>query len=140
MSITIGVTSSEVDKKIAALHREATSYKIINWDKAVTCLQEAALLMRADTGIHTCDRWTRLPVFLQQAGRFDEAMQEFEQLLKEVKPRVKKEMAHVPYPTAARYYTHVNTAQIYDKMRMVCKRQKLPDKVKEYQHPLLLTP
>lgn len=134
MNITITVSHSETDKKIAALHREATRYKDVDWDKAIACLQEAAVLMRKNKkSIHEVDRWLRLPVFLQQAGRFDEAMQEFKQLLKEVKPRVKRELARVPYPTAVELHTHLNYYHIYDKMRMVCKRQKLVVETKEYQ-------
>lgn len=133
VSSTVHITKNPIEEKIAALHQEATANKKTNWDKAITCLQEAADLMRRHDSKHETERWTRLPVFLQQAGRFDEAMLEFERLLKEVKPRMLNEMSESRYPGAVKIYTHLAYCQIYDKMRMACKRQKMPDKASEYQ-------
>lgn len=135
MSITIEVNRNPINERIAALHRDATTHKKVNWNAAVACLQEAANLMREHDFPHGTQTWTRLPVFLQQAGRFDEAMQEFERLLVEVKPRIAKEIALCrPSPSAVKKFTHLSYAQIYDKMRMVCQRQKIPEKAQEYKH------
>lgn len=131
---TITINRNPVDERIAALHREATTHKGVNWDAAVACLQEAAGLMRLHNSLFDTDRWTRLPVFLQQAGRFDEAMQEFDSLLSDVKPRAIREMTNSRSPSAVKRHTHLNYYRIYDKMRMVCKRQKLHDKAQEYQN------
>jgi tetratricopeptide (TPR) repeat protein len=117
------------------LHREATTHKKVNWDAAVACLQEAANLMRQHDSPHIIESWTRLPVFLQQAGRYDEAIQEFERLLSEVKPRVAKEMAlSRSSPSVVKGFTHLSYSKIYDKMRLASQRQKLPNKAHEYQH------
>ena len=118
--------------RIAALSREATTHKDVNWDAGVVCLQEAAQLMR-NSDYYDMNKMLRLPVFLQHAGRFEEAVQEFERLLAEAKPMAQKEMANTDLPTAAKRHTHLYYLRIYDKMRMVCKRQKLKDKAEEYR-------
>ncbi len=124
LSYSIQVTKSPTYEKIAALHREATTHKKVNWPAAVTCLQKAARLMREHPGNYVIDRWTRLPVFLQQAGRFEEAMQEFDQLLSEVEDRVKQESSDDASSAWIEYIVNLNHQKIYDKMHMVCKRQK----------------
>lgn len=127
------IRKNPIDEKIAALHREATANKKINWDKAIACLQEAQDLMRRHSSRHETARWMRLPDFLQQAGRFDEAMQEFERLLKEVKPRIEKETSGSRYAGDAKMYTHLAYCQIYGRMGYTCKKQKMTDKALEYQ-------
>lgn len=133
LTATMSITKNPIDERIAALHREATQHKGDDWNAAIACLQEASDLMRRHGGYYGFDRWTRLPVFLQQAGRFDEAMREFERLLSEVEDRVKNEGSDRSTPASIQKYIHLNYQQIYDKMRMVCKRQKLLDKAAEYQ-------
>lgn len=132
LSYSIQVTKSPIYERIAALHREATTHKVANWPAAVACLQEAVGLMRAHPSNYVLDRWTRLPVFMQQAGQFDEAMLEFELLLGEVEERVKQESHDGASTTWIEYSTNRNYATIYDKMRMVCKRQKLTTAAAEY--------
>lgn len=137
LSHSIEVTKNPVQEKIAALHREATTHKVSNWPAAVACLQEAVDLMRQHPSDYVLDRWTRLPVFMQQAGQFDEAMQEFERLLSEVEERVKQECQDRVSQAYIEYQTNRNYQTIYDKMRMVCKRQKRPDEAAKYgQHSI----
>ncbi|WP_171694570.1 hypothetical protein [Methylomonas sp. ZR1] len=119
----IVITKNPIDERIAALHREATQHKVFDWDAAVACLQEANDLMRRHGGIYDIERWLRLPVFLQQAGRFQEAMQVFNQLLNDVEPRVRAEFSHTS-PTTINKHIHLHYQKIYDKMRMACKREK----------------
>ena len=132
LSTSVNISRNPVHDRIAALSREATTHKDVNWDAGVACLQEAAHLMR-NSDYYDMDKMLRLPVFLQHAGHFKEAMQEFERLLAEAKPIAQKEMANTDLPTAARRHTHLYYFRIYDKMRMVCKRQKLKDKAEEYR-------
>jgi hypothetical protein len=80
-------------------------------------------------GNYVSDRWTRLPVFLQQAGRFEEAMQEFNRLLSEVGARVKNEFPDSATPEMIEKYIQLNQDKIYDKMQMVRNRQKRLDKL-----------
>lgn len=133
VTATIVVSRNPIDERISELHKKATRYKDENWTEAIACLQEASDLMRRHEGNYVLDRWTRLPVFLQQAGRYEEAMQEFQRLLGEVKAKVEKEAQSVTLPSYRRKLEHQNFEHIYDKMRMVCKREKLPDKALEYQ-------
>jgi len=129
----IVISENPINEQIAELHKKATQYKEENWAEAIACLQEASDLMRRHGGNYVLDRWTRLPVFLQQAGRYEEAMLEFQRLLSEVKARVEQEAKFVKLPSYRRKLEHQNFEHIYDKMRMVCKREKLPDKALEYQ-------
>lgn len=121
-----------VDAHIAALHREATEHKNVNWDEAIRCLTEANALTRQRYGHCGIERGLRLPLFLQQAGRFKEVMNEFETLLNEVKPSVHQDFSHCS-PLVKERIIHAGYQQIYDKMRLACKRQKLPDEAKRYQ-------
>lgn len=132
LSTSVKISRNPVHDRIAALSREATTHKDVNWDAGVACLQEAAHLMR-NSDYYDMDKMLRLPVFLQHAGRFEEAMQEFERLLAEAKSIAQKEMANTDLPTAAKRHTHLYYFHIYDKMHMVCKRQKLKDKAEEYR-------
>ena len=122
----------EIEERISLLYKKSTTCKKIDWNQGVVCLQEMNDLMRASRVIYPVEYWIRLPVFLQSAGRFEEAMLEFERLLQEVEPRTNKEMGHCT-PTAIRYFCHVAYERIYDKMRMVCKRQKLPEEESKYR-------
>lgn len=88
--------------------------------------------MRQHPSDYVLDRWTRLPVFMQQAGQFDEAMQEFERLLSEVEERVRQESPDRASPAWIEYQINRNYQTIYDKMRMVCKRQKRSDDAAKY--------
>ena len=124
---------SESEQKIAALHKEATSYKKMDLEKAISLLQEASDLMRKDDAGYLIEQWMRLPLYLQEAGRFDEAMREFERLLEEVRPRAEKELGQYFGQTYIECRVHLHNFKIYDKMRLVCKREKLVDKAKEYQ-------
>lgn len=113
------------DEELIRLNREATNAKKIkDWDRAIECLRLAV----ARTGSVSS---LRLALFLQQAGRFDEAMMEFEMLLQDTKPRVEKELAHAG-PYARRSAVASNLMRIYDKMRLACQRQKLPELAAQY--------
>lgn len=81
----VTITSNLVinkDEETAELHKEATRWKREgDWDKAVAALQKAQARMRQSSFSHTPQDWVRLPLFLQQAGRFVEAEVEFQRLL-----------------------------------------------------------
>ncbi len=124
---------SRRNSRISVLHREATQLKDSGeWDKAIAALQEAQELMRKSDDIDTIERWLRLPIFLQQGGRFDEAMQEFNRLLDELNDRTAREFSHQP-EFIQRGATHHQRAAIYNKMKVACKRQKLPEKAAKYE-------
>jgi hypothetical protein len=125
-SITIEVHR---DEETAALLREATAAKNgKNWDRAITCLFEAKVRMGDGYPI---DSRLRLPLFLQQAGRFEEAIMEFQWLIDQVRPRIERSLdqtsANVRRATIASDMAH-----IYDKTRLACKREKRFDEAKRY--------
>lgn len=132
----VKITSSIIinrDEETAELHREATRLKDAgDWDGAVAALQKAQERMRKSNFSHTTESWVRLPLFLQQAGRFEEAMTEFNRLLDEVDDLMAKEFSHQPerFWAGFAYYPRV---VIYNKMKVACKRQKLPDDAAKYE-------
>jgi tetratricopeptide (TPR) repeat protein len=132
LTYEVVVTKAPVDEQIAALHREATTLKSSNWDAAIACLKQAATLMRKRKGGYTIGCWLRLPVFLQQAGRFTEAVKELERLIKETPARVKNESPPDASTTWLEYRMHVDLKYIYDKMRLVHKREKRYSEAAQY--------
>lgn len=74
--IGIQVLSSKAAEEYSALNRAATAAKgEMNWEKAIALLQKAKRLRG------NLYEDTRLAKFLQQAGRFDEAMIEIQWLI-----------------------------------------------------------
>lgn len=83
------------DEETAALHREATHWKESgDWDNAIATLQKAQERMRKSNLSNTAESWVRLPLFLQQGGRFNEAELEFQRLLDDLPALARKE-AHI---------------------------------------------
>lgn len=73
---------TKTEQHIRQLHLKATEIKKDDINGSIHCLQEAqSLLDEVDTQ-YPIASYLRLPLFLQQAGRIDEAMDEFETLLK----------------------------------------------------------
>ena len=120
------------EQRIAALHREATELKgKKEWDKAIACLQEAERLKPKVTTIYPVKHALRLPLFLQQAGRFDEAMQEFQKLLDGTEARIAHQFSHQK-KTVQKKLAHADYADIYKTMCTACKREKRFEQVQEY--------
>lgn len=114
---TVTVHVKPTDEELMRLNREATAAKKAkDWPRAVECLRLAI----ARTGETSS---LRLALFLQQAGRFDEAMAEFNLLLSDVKPRIGRELAHAG-PYARRSSVACDLMRIYDKIRLACQREK----------------
>lgn len=132
--ITIEKAKNPLRERIAALHREATAHKGSDWNASIAALQEAAHLMR-NSDYYEIDRMLRLPKFLEQAGRFNEAMKELDLLLSEVKQAAKNATKHSSssLPSSTKCTTHDYYSQVYDVMSLVCKRKKLKDKEKEFR-------
>lgn len=125
------IDKSQAEAEVSRLHREATAYKGQDWTRAILALQAAATLDREHQCWSDATRMVRLPVFLQQAGHYEAAMVEFERLLQrvpgyadaqlELKPRLDRQLC-----------LHRQYEIIYDKMRLACKRQQLPDLAAQY--------
>lgn len=126
------VSSQDAAEEIAALHREATAKKSEkDWDAAIACLREAAELSPHTKVTYPIKHYLRLPVFLQQAGRVDESMREFSELIDSVQGRIGKDFAHQP-ESVQEYLCHADYAAIYEAMATACKRQKMLEKMTEY--------
>jgi len=120
-----------IDGQIAALHKEATQNKGKDWPTAIAALQKSAVLDAAHSRWNDMTRMVRLPTFLQQAGRFDEAMAEFERLIARV-PVYVQEHAVIGNELARSATLHREYEILYDKMRLACKREKQHEQAEGY--------
>lgn len=95
---------SDNEEKIRELGKKATEYKGKDWDIAIDCLKQRKLLMPTVSTDYGIKESLRLPKFLQDAGRFKEALTECHDLLKN-HPKDK--------------------AEIFDAMRLIYQREKI---------------
>lgn len=112
------------EEKSSNLLKEATGKKYDgDLDGAIACLREAYGLMSKDATIYPIDTYLRLPLYLQQAGRYAEAIAEFQYLICNTPAIIAEEFSHAPKHTqdslvAMRY------AGIFDKIRLSAYREK----------------
>ncbi len=86
------------DDETSALSRKATALKDAgDWDGAINILREVKERIWASPVNFGIDAWCRLPLVLQQAGRFEESELEFEKLLEEV-PRMARKFSFMDQP------------------------------------------
>lgn len=117
--------TATIDEESAELLREATRLKgEKDWNGAIEALK------KADARTGTVG--VRLPLYLQQAGRFEEAMIGFNKLLSEVESQAAKDFSHHP-ERFWKGFSYYPRSHIYDKMRLACKRQKLPEEAAKYE-------
>lgn len=124
LTLPFKVTSTlviERDEVFADLNRQATQARSDgDMDKAVALLQQA----KQRQGDSYED--TRLALYLQHAGRFDEAMAEFEWLLHRLEQRVENDMAHTT-PTRRKAFVSYGRHVIHDKARLASEREGRSD-------------
>jgi tetratricopeptide (TPR) repeat protein len=118
---------SDTEEQVAALHRQATQLKGKDIGAEIECLRQARNLMRKSGAFWDAGSSVRLPLYLQQAGRFDEAMSEFQALLDGVDERIRGAFSHLT-EKAQKALAHAERGVIYDKMRVACTRQKMTEK------------
>jgi tetratricopeptide (TPR) repeat protein len=121
------------DDRVAELLRQATAFKDKKeWDKALSVLAEAKKLMLVSPVAYSIETWCKYPLYLQQAGRFEEAMEEFKFLFDDLERRARHE-AKLDNPNVSSerrkiaYYQIIisNGKQIIkDKMTLAQSRQK----------------
>jgi hypothetical protein len=110
---------------ISHLHRTATKHKTQgNWALGSFYLLHAKeLLLVEDETNYSFHIWLRLPIFLQKAGDFNQAIEECEFLLASL-----KNIRNLFNPNEALLrrsrQLHLYRADVYDKMRLICKREK----------------
>ena len=84
-SVTLEYHKSAHRIKADELLRKATAYKKAGqWDKAISSLRKAYAVLGKSIAHYPLETALRLPLYLQQAGRYEEAQQEFERLLSSV--------------------------------------------------------
>ncbi len=125
---------TRAEEHVSQLGKLATYIKQSDPDEAVHCLRrqrELARLIGSAQG-HPVEWWLRLPLFLQSAGRFDEAMVEFE-ALRASPPVARQDNSHMRSQDDIDLLIHAELAVIYDKMRLACRREGHRDKAAEYE-------
>lgn len=115
------------------LLRQATSHKESgDWDAAVKCLYQFKRMAETDSTVYPIETHLRLPLYLQAAGRFNDAIAEFNLLLNNAKAQKAKEYAHQPVRVQTMLW-HSDLSIVYDKMRLAYQREGLPDEVARYR-------
>lgn len=123
---------ASVEEEFAALHRKATEFKDAKqWEDAIACLRKAKELVTPSGDGHTVQRLCRLPLFLQQAGHFDEALAEFQELLDNAEAANQYEFGH-QRKNVREKFLHLRLSEIYGHMMTACKRQKRSDLLEIY--------
>ena len=124
------------DDRLAELLRQATAFKDQkDWDAALTALAEAKRLMLVSPVSYPAETWCKYPLYLQQAGRFEEAMSEFQFLLDDLERRARRD-AQLDDPNVGSrrrkmvYYRDIirnDTPVIKEKMALARARQTKAD-------------
>lgn len=106
-----------------SLLKEATTAKKSgNLDEAATLLRKAyAAISKSDLD-YGAKTFLRLPLLLQEAGKFDDAWDEFHHLLTKGYPNQSKDSQLVP----------MSHSDIYDKMRLFLQREGRNDEAVKY--------
>ena len=80
------------DERVAGLLKAATAHKSSgDWGAALAVLAEAKSLMLVSSVSYPAETWCRLPLYLQQAGRMEESMKEFQFLLDDLERRARRD-------------------------------------------------
>lgn len=111
------------DPETAALLREATQWSDAKeWDRAIACLRQANARMKVSPVSYPVQTWLRLPLYLQKAGRFDEATVEFTKLADETAGRIARAFPHQS-KGKQQVFIKQELAVIQDKMRLAKERE-----------------
>ncbi len=104
-------------KKATALHGEK------HYLAAVECLKAAYDLMWDEETIWPVSTYLRLPLYLQKAGKYEEALEEFRDMLEDANVTVNREFKHLS-PAKRKSHVVFRRHAIYDKMRVAAQREK----------------
>ena len=124
LSTSTEVTSylSPEEERVRELMRTATALSDKDPNAAVKTFREAAALIPQTATDHGVAPFLRVPRYLQQAGRQDEAWEEFQRLLKDGYPNMQQ---------GGRAWHRMET-DVYDKMRLFLQREKRLDEAVLY--------
>lgn len=93
------------------------------WDEAIETLRAALAVLARGNMSYPIKLYCRLPAYLQYAGRYDEAVTEFERLLDSVPARMDREMAHVS-ATERQRFSEICREDIHHEWVAVKKREE----------------
>lgn len=127
--MSIGVTSPKdlMASDEYQLDRQATACKKAgDWDGAIAALRQRKAIM----GVQYTD--TKLAKYLQQAGRFDDAMAEVQWLADHAQAWAVGSFSHQP-ATVVQCQRAGYLARVYGDAVLMCKRAKRPDLQAQYQ-------
>lgn len=110
------VSSRELLKRATQQKREG------QLDAAVASLREAYELTKQESTVRGIDTYLRLPMYLQKAGRPDEAWQEFNRLLHDGYPNQLGDPSVRP----------MENSKVYDKMHLFLQREGHEKKAVQY--------
>jgi tetratricopeptide (TPR) repeat protein len=117
------VVGSAGPSKAEKLLKKATSQKKKgDLEEAIVTLRKAYAAISKGTAEYPIDSYLRLPMYLQAAGRPDEAWREFHKLLS----------GQYPKPILDSEVRPMEDSSIYDKMRLFLQREKRPKEAVAY--------
>ena len=112
------------DPETDTLLRDATRHaNAKDWDQAISCLKKADARMQRSPVSYPVLAWLRLPLYLQKAGRFDEAVNEFDRLIRETPGRIARYFSHRSKAEQSKFIRH-EVGVIRDKMALAQEREK----------------
>lgn len=121
------------DDETAALHREATALADAGDLKgAVDRLRKATKRMGTSPVSYPVLTWLRLPLYLQKAGQFKDAMVEFNNIIEDTDRRINHGCPSGISRESKSQAKHADLQTIYDKMRLACKREGLHEEAAKY--------
>lgn len=127
MTYQINITTSkptEQQARIFELDKTATALKKKgDMEGAIKCLAESFEIRKQHGGTEP-EGWTKYPLYLQQAGHFDEAVRTFSWLIENAEEitQMAPDMADQP-PFVMQWQTQMFLAKVHDKARLSCQRQ-----------------
>lgn len=115
---------TQSEERASELLKEATRLKDEqDIDGAVSCLREAYDLINQSPIIYPTKTFLRLPLYLQQGGRYREAIHEFTRLLDNAPERIAGEFSHIAKKEQNGLLA-MDRSTIFDKMRLAAQREK----------------
>lgn len=111
------------------LQKLATSYKGDNWALCLACLFKAKPFLYTKASAPLLQQMTRLPIFLQQAGLFEESKHELQELFDNVDSHIEKcaESIGKNKELYKKYLKALYLNHLFDKARLIYQREGLND-------------
>lgn len=132
--VKISIVTSELsgnEKIISDLNKEVTALLNTDMNLAIVKLKRVWDLLEQSTSHHTVKEYLRLPNYLQQYGKMDEALLYFNQLIDETESRIDRHNPKLKKSMRNKMIKSDLNA-IYNQMRIAYKRQGNKEMEKYY--------